>query len=130
MKLRRAATVSAGAVSLIASCLVPSSAAEAAVACDVQIGTTYKSGNYIVGYGSLSGCPSTSTADLYIQRQVIPGWWKRASGIATAHQGYDTYVRYNCSGTGTQSWRTLIYGRTIGGSARVKSSNTIRVNCG
>lgn len=131
MALRRTATVMLGAASLVMSLVVTSAPSQAA-ACDVQIGRTYKSGNHIVGYGSLSGCPSTSTATLYIQRQVIGGdiWWSYTGAQATAHQGYDSYVRFNCSGTGTQTYRTIIRGRTIGGEPKVKPSNSIRVYCG
>ncbi|MGW1887056.1 hypothetical protein [Streptomyces sp. NPDC001970] len=99
-----------------------------AASCDVQIGRTYKSGNYIVGYGSLSNCASTSTARLIIQRWTGLYWKDYATG--TAHQGYDTYVSQNCSGTGTQTWRTLISGRTVGGETRIKASNELRVYCG
>lgn len=131
MAINRLTAAALGVASLLAASLATVTPAEAATAtaCDVQIGRTYKSGNQIVGYGSLSGCPSSSVADLFIQRQVIPGYWTRVSAIVTAHQGYDVYVRYNCSGTGTQSYRTQIYGNTIGGSARIKNSNTLRVSC-
>ncbi|MGJ6969606.1 hypothetical protein ACSDR0_47760 [Streptosporangium sp. G11] len=117
------------AAGVVAGTGAVSAPAASAMACDVQIGVTHKSGNYIVGYGSLSGCPSTSIATLSIQRRNGTGGWDtRATG--TAHQGYDTYIRYNCSGTGTQTWRTTINGKTIGGSYKFKESNHLRVYCG
>jgi hypothetical protein len=137
MKIHR--TVASGALTAAALCGVTVSVSASASAsamrasaatCDVQIGQTYKSGNDIVGYGSLSNCSSWSTGRLYIQRQIFPGNWGQVGTIATAHQGYDTYVRYNCSGTGTQSWRTLISFATVGGPTRIKVSNVIRVYCG
>ncbi|MET9116052.1 hypothetical protein ABZX38_17890 [Streptomyces longwoodensis] len=73
------------------------------------------------------GCPSTSTAKLTIQRWT-GAYWKDYATV-TAHQGYDTYVRQNCSGTGTQTWRTIIAGTTIGGEYRIKTSNQLRVYC-
>jgi hypothetical protein len=104
-------------------------AAGPAASCDVQIGKTSKSGSYIVGHGSLSNCPASSTAHLIIQeyRGFVLGWDDKASG--TAHQGYDTAISYNCSGTGTQTWRTLITTQTIGGTYLTKASNQIRVSC-
>ncbi|MEU4539839.1 hypothetical protein AB0G15_33830 [Streptosporangium sp. NPDC023825] len=53
-----------------------------------------------------------------------------ASAMGTAHQGFDTCIQYNCSGTGTQTWRTTISGTTIGGSYKFKESNHLRVYCG
>ncbi|MFI6510991.1 hypothetical protein ACIBCT_25585 [Streptosporangium sp. NPDC050855] len=128
MKINRSAGAALGIAAVLATSLATVTPAEAA-ACEVQIGRTSKSGSQIVGYGSLSGCPSSSTAQLFIQRQTAPGFWSRVSAIATARQGYDVYVRYNCSGTGTQSYRTQINGTTIGGTAKIKNSNTIRVSC-
>lgn len=125
--MRRITTSVLATGALILSGLAVAPAAQAA-SCDVQIGRTYKSGNYIVGYGSLSNCSSTSTASLIIQRWTGLYWKNYATG--TAHQGYDTYIRQNCGGTGTQTWRTLITGRTIGGEYRTKASNELRVYCG
>ncbi|MFB9574215.1 hypothetical protein [Streptomyces yanii] len=98
-----------------------------AATCDVQIGTTYKSGSYIVGYGSLSNCVSTATAKLVIQKWTGLYWKDYATG--TAHQGYDTYVYQNCSGMGTYTWRTLITRQLIDGSYQTKTSNQLRVSC-
>ncbi|WP_162641390.1 hypothetical protein [Streptosporangium sp. 'caverna'] len=100
-----------------------------AMACEQQIGLTSWSGNVITGYGSLTGCPSASTAGLWIQRWS--GWrWEEVAGPVTAHQGYDTFIRFNCAGWGTQTWRTLINGVTVGGVLKVKGSNEIRFHCG
>ncbi|GAA3485631.1 hypothetical protein GCM10018966_101640 [Streptomyces yanii] len=126
MKTHRHIAVALFTAALGAGTITIAPAAQAAT-CDVQIGTTYKSGSYIVGYGSLSNCPSTSTAKLTVQRWTGLYWKDYAT--ATAHQGYDTYVRQNCSGTGTQTWRTLISGTTIGGEYRTKASNQLRVSC-
>jgi hypothetical protein len=88
----------------------------------------HKSGSFIVGYGSLSNCVSTSTAKLTIQRWTGLLWKDYATG--TAHQGYDIDVRQNCSSTGTQTWRTLNSVTTIGGDYLTKASNELRVSCG
>ncbi|KAA9380497.1 hypothetical protein F5972_04940 [Microbispora cellulosiformans] len=126
MRRSAASVLATGALLFSGLAALAPTAAQAAT-CDVQIGKTYKSGSSIVGYGSLSDCPSASTATLIIQRWT--GWYWKDYATATAHQGYDTYVYQNCSGTGTQTWRTLITGTTIGGSYRTKASNELRVSC-
>ncbi|QGN46821.1 hypothetical protein GKC29_08145 [Micromonospora sp. WMMC415] len=107
---------------------VPASAASAA-SCDVHIGTTRKSGSQIVGYGSIQGCSSSSIATLSIQKQTCIGCWSTLKTARVNGPGYDQYIYYNCSGTGTQTYRTTISGNTIGGGYKFKASNSIRVSC-
>ncbi|MEH2238909.1 hypothetical protein [Nostoc sp.] len=100
--------------------------AEAAT-CNVQIGKTIRSGNTIIGYGSLSNCPYTSSANLIIQRSRFYGWQDMATVKVTGSK--DVYVSYNCSGTGTHDFRTTISGYTVGGKFRFKESNHIKASC-
>jgi hypothetical protein len=101
----------------------------AALACELHIGPTTKSGSTIVGFGSQSqDCGTGGTSTLVIQRSRWYGWENLASATVTG-SGYDAYVRYNCSGTGTHTFRTYHSGRTIGGSPRFKESNHLRVTC-
>jgi hypothetical protein len=100
-----------------------------AASCDVQIGLTYRSGNTIVGHGSLSNCPPNSTANIHIERSVWYGWQNTTGDITVRGPGYDQYVYYNCSGTGTHQFQTVIDAYTVGGSYLRKTSNTITATC-
>lgn len=99
----------------------------ARVICKVHIGVTRKSGNTISGYGSKANC-GTGTTHLRIQRSRWWGW----EDLATARvigSGPDFYVRYNCAGTGTHTYRTIHTGETIGGRHLFNESNHLRVRC-
>jgi hypothetical protein len=98
------------------------------LACSLQIGTTYKSGTTIVGYGSQADCGSSGTSYLTIQRSRWYGWQDLAT-VTLIGSGYDKYVRYNCSGSGTHTYRTIHTGRTVGGEPRFNESNHLRVSC-
>ncbi|MFB4285761.1 hypothetical protein ACBJ59_61615 [Nonomuraea sp. MTCD27] len=106
-----------------------STQAAAALACELHLGPTTKSGSTIVGFGSQSqDCGTSGTSTLVIQRSRWYGWQDLANTTVTG-RGYDAYVRYNCSGTGTHTYRTIHVGRTIGGSPAFKESNHLRVSC-
>ncbi|MGN9776259.1 hypothetical protein ACTMS0_10850 [Micromonospora sp. H33] len=116
------------ALALAGLAVAPGSAASAAT-CDVHIGTTYKSGSQIVGYGSMANCGS-GQATLKIQKETCWDCWSQVgSSVTFTGSGYDKYIYYNCKGTGTQTYRTLITGKTIGGAYKTKASNKIRVTC-
>ena len=109
---------------------VPAEASAASAAsCNVEIGRTYKNGNYVVGYGSLSqGCASDSLAWLEIQRWT--GFsWDDGPLVYFRGPGHDQYITRNCYGWGTQTWRTTIQARRIDGSLLFKESR-LRVYCG
>ncbi|MGC5028913.1 hypothetical protein [Micromonospora sp. DT229] len=140
MKFQRATARLATAVVLLvggialppatsASAATSAATSSAAAACDVHIGTTYKSGSQIVGYGSIEGCSSSSVAYVRIQKRTCIGCWDTVKSATVNGPGYDQYVYYNCSGTGTQTYRTIIEGSTIGGGYKFKESNQIRVSC-
>ncbi|GAA3162629.1 hypothetical protein [Nonomuraea salmonea] len=101
----------------------------AALACELHVGRTSKSGSTIVGFGSQSqDCGTSGTSTLVIQRSRWYGWEDLANTTVTG-RGYDAYVRYNCTGTGTHTYRTIHVGRTVGGSPAFKESNHLRVSC-
>jgi hypothetical protein len=133
MKTRHiaAAALLAGALGTVDIAATPaaSAAAPASTTCNLEIGFTHQSGSQIVGYGSLSNCPSrTTTARLTIQR--YNGFQWRDGSSATVHGGgYDQYVYHSCAGSGWQSWRTIISGVDGAGVYHVKASNEIRVHC-
>ncbi|MEU6711299.1 hypothetical protein ABZ897_07420 [Nonomuraea sp. NPDC046802] len=129
----RAGIVSAVLVAAMAVPVVAMTTAAAqattAMACELHIGKTSKSGKTIVGFGSQSrDCGTRGKSTLVIQRSRWYGWEDLASKTVTG-SGYDGYVRYNCSGAGTHTYRTIHVGRTIGGSPKFKESNRIRVSC-
>lgn len=95
--------------------------------CVPQIGVTSKSNAWINGYGSLSNCGAgAGTATLEIQRSRYYGWQTMASAIVTG-PGYDQHVSYNCGGTGTHDFRTII---TDDQTGQFKISNTLKnVTC-
>jgi hypothetical protein len=97
--------------------------------CQIHIGPTYRSGNSIFGYGSQAGCGSTGTSNLIIQRLRWFGWEDLATRTVQG-SGHDVYVSYDCSGTGTHTFRTIHGTINLNASPRLKVSNEIRVNCG
>ncbi|MEV4568574.1 hypothetical protein AB0K12_32805 [Nonomuraea sp. NPDC049419] len=101
-----------------------------AAVCELHIGRTTKSGNTIIGYGSQSqDCGTGGTSQLVIQRHRWSGWTDDLATATVVGRGHDVYVRYNCSGTGTHTYRTIHRGRTVGGSPEFKESNHLRVSC-
>lgn len=92
----------------------------------IQIGRTYRTGNYVEGYGSVS-C-SGSSANLTIQQSRWYGWQDVAQA-AVPRSGYDQYVDYYCVGTGTHTFRTIIWGYNVEGLYVQKESNHVTVTC-
>lgn len=117
----------AGALLAGGLALTPASPAIAA-ACDVQIGVTSKSGSQIVGYGSQSNCGSGGVSYLRIEKKSAISWITLKT-VKVTGSGYDQYIYYNCSGTGTQTYRTTHSADTLGGGFKFKESNHIRVSC-
>ncbi|MEV0454449.1 hypothetical protein [Catellatospora methionotrophica] len=105
-------------------------AAQAAT-CQGHIGSTYKSGSSVVGFGSIdSACASGSKATLEIRRQVIPGLWSSVLASATVNgPGYDQYVSWNCTGQGTQTYRTQIRWKNPYTGSYDSKESTARFSC-
>jgi hypothetical protein len=126
---RAAPLLLAGALAVpLFAVAAPASAASSAMACSLQVGRTHKSGSTIVGYGSQADCGPSGTSYLTIQRSRWYGWEPLVT-VTLVGSGYDKYVRYNCSGTGTHTYRTIHTGRTVGGQPRFNESNHFRVSC-
>ncbi len=100
-----------------------SSAVEAA-ACALHIGVTTSSSRIIQGYGSQAGCASDTKSYVQIERSRWNGWEPMATSMIVG-PGHNVYVSYNCSGTGTHTFRTK---HMLNGYAS-RYSNEIRVNC-
>ncbi|MEU7856217.1 hypothetical protein [Nonomuraea sp. NPDC049141] len=93
----------------------------------LQIGRTYRDGNTIIGYGSIS-C-GTGRATIEIWEQIVPGAWRTKRSATVTGPGYDQYVFYNCAGTGTHTFKAVILGSELNGNTVSKHSNQIRESC-
>jgi hypothetical protein len=123
-----ALALTAGSVGLASSTNAEAKAATAA-ACDNHIGVTRKAGNVISGFGSQArNCGTRGQTFLTIQRYRWFGWENLVTKKIVG-PGHDVYVRYNCAGTGTHTYRTIHTGRTVGNSPLFRQSNHIRVTC-
>ncbi|WP_157252722.1 hypothetical protein [Nonomuraea typhae] len=128
---------SVAAAALVASIAAtgPAGAASAtgagsAAVCEGHVGVTHKDGNLIWGSGSLDGsCSGGSTANIYIQRWDVWRWVQMEDDIING-PGYVELIYFDCSGRGTQTWRTLVTWRNpYTGKPGSKASNEIRVTC-
>lgn len=118
-----------GALALASSGIAFTASSAQAAACDVQIGYTYRSGNQIWGFGSLSDCPANATAKISIQWERGWEWWDYLSTRTVNGPGYDQYVSFNCAGTGTHNFRTIIERDSAAPGVRIKTSRVIRQSC-
>ncbi|MBB5079128.1 hypothetical protein [Nonomuraea endophytica] len=118
--------VAAATVPLTAVVSAPVQAATAK--CELHIGLTSKSGNYIKGYGSKLNC-GTGVSWLQIQRKRWYGWENLGPEVTVRGSGRDVGISYFCKGTGKHTWRTKHSARLVGGDALFKFSNEIRVTC-
>jgi hypothetical protein len=88
-----------------------------------------KSGNTIVASGGFYSCMGSPYAHMTLQRLRWYGWqdmvWR--NGNFPADRTFS--VPYNCSGTGTYTYRTWMNGRTVGGDPWYKGSRELRVAC-
>jgi len=92
----------------------------------LQIGLTSRAGNTIKGYGSISGCTGRATIEIWRSRF---GGWETMSSAIVQGPGYDQTVFYDCAGTGTHTFKTVIMAKKLDGSYISKSSNQIRESC-
>jgi hypothetical protein len=109
---RRRFAAAALATGLLATTVAATAIPEPAAAgpsCDIHIGMTTIEYELVKGHGSIgSGCSGWAVY-VGIQRWV-PGWgWSNVqSPKRVTGPGYDQWVTYNCAGTGTWDFRTLI----------------------
>ncbi|MFI9550761.1 hypothetical protein [Nonomuraea endophytica] len=118
--------VAAATVPLTAVASAPVQAATAG--CEVHIGLTSKSGNYIKGYGSKLNC-GTGESWLQIQRKRWYGWEGMGPEVTVRGSGKDVPISYFCKGTGKHTWRTRHVMRKLSGDVVFRFSNEIRVTC-
>ena len=115
----------------IAALGVVASPADAADSCVGKVGITLKDGNLIKGSGYISGCSGTShTIHMRIEKKTILGAWSTlVHKDVTGGNGASGGMAYNCSGTGTQTYQTVVDWYTVGGDYKKAVSNNIRVSC-
>jgi hypothetical protein len=92
----------------------------------LDIGLTHRTGNDIIGYGSIRrACQGKATITVQWSR-----WfgWENLRSATVQGPGYDQEVRWNCTGSGTHEFRTIIESR-VAGDPQSKTSNTITATC-
>jgi hypothetical protein len=101
-------------------------AAEAA--CVFNVGYTIKQGTVIRGSGSFSKCTVFWHINVQLQRERWYGWQKLSE--KSLWTSGSVGVSWNCAGTGTYTYRTLVqaYHRD-GRRSGYKISNRLRVGC-
>lgn len=105
------------------SLAVSSTPAQAAPCPSVDVGYTIKTQNvYIKGSGSTPCGGATIT----LQRYQWPAW-RDLTSVTTS--GAPRTVSYYCYGTGTQTYRTLVWYWSNGGAYISKASNQLQANC-
>lgn len=138
--LRRKAITLIGALTLVSALMVAvAPAASANVGpCSggvTNVGLTVKDGDNIRGSGSMA-CPyrpgTSVRLEVSLQRLTGLGWRGvdyNARGWAATPVNWRLSVAWNCSDTGTYSYRTRVTGLASPGGPRYLTSNTIRVRC-
>ncbi|MET9625854.1 hypothetical protein ABZX92_00185 [Lentzea sp. NPDC006480] len=117
-----AASVALGVVALTAPASADTTAGEQKLIECLDIGLTSRSGNTIHGYGSIKSiCSGTATISIQWSR-----WfgWENVRSETVSGSGHDHHIYWNCSGSGTHDFRTIIAG-TIAGNYQSKISNVI-----
>jgi len=90
---------------------------------------TYRSADLIVGSARINGCGNSS-----VRTTVILQWgrwwgWEDLASRTAYGDGSWYGIFWNCTGTGTHTFRTIAVGRTVGGSPYTRVSNETRQTC-
>ena len=88
-----------------------------------------RSGHHIRGYGGFFGCTGYPYATMQLQRHRWYGWETLRSYSGTFIPGNYYWLFYDCSNTGTHTFRTLMSGRTVGGQYWSRQSSHYRTTC-
>ncbi|NEA33805.1 hypothetical protein [Streptomyces sp. SID13031] len=92
--------------------------------------TTSRFGNEIRGVAGLFNCSGgVYYVTVTLQWHRWFGWSDLSSWTGYLQPGELKRLYYNCSGTGTYTYRTYISGRTAGGDPWFRESNQITENC-
>lgn len=104
-------------------------AVRAACSPSIEVGYTIKDGSYIKGSGSGNVCGNDSIR-ITLRRDR---WYGPENLDQVDTSGAPTSVVFNCSGSGTFTYSTVVEYRTWTasglGSTKVKTSNKLRVTC-
>jgi len=115
------ASVALGAVALAAPASAETTSEQKALLECLDIGLTTRSGNTIHGYGSIRR-PCSGRATISIQWSRWFGWEDVRTETVVGNG--DHHIYWNCSGSGTHDFRTIING-TVAGNYQSKISNVI-----
>jgi hypothetical protein len=98
--------------------------------CNLYANIAYVSeGRFIQGSGSKSHeCGRDGTSRLRVERWR-GFYWQTMKTVVVQGSARTVYANYNCAGTGTYTYRTKHWGRSIGGKNYVTVSSEIRVTC-
>jgi hypothetical protein len=110
--------------------VVPTVSVAPAGACDFHVGLTIKDGSYIRGSGSLANCGGPfNHLRIDLQRLRWNGWQNEDTAVITI-PGTSAGVSFNCSGTGTYTYRTRVQAHNVYTNRwPLKYSNELRVSC-
>ncbi len=128
--------VIASLATMVALALFPA-AAQAAVAAEVPAATIagppcpvpnapYKSGTFSVGHGYSRGC-GVGAVRVTLQRHRAWGWTTAANGDFAAPGERTVY--FNCNGTGTYTYRTVVSWSGSDGFTKTRTSSEVRFSC-
>lgn len=101
-------------------------APRAEAACSIDVGFTIKDGHYIKGSGSGSGSCGHDDIRITLQRKR---WWGGENLVRVWTSGAPRSVIYNCSGSGTYTYSTIVEQLWLNQAIAVKESNRLRVSC-
>ncbi|MFC6020099.1 FG-GAP repeat domain-containing protein [Plantactinospora solaniradicis] len=110
----------ATALTIGASLTAVFTAGPAFAQCSIYANVPFKSGSLITAGGGVSGC--SGSWSVFLERQRIYGW-QTLMTVRIPSGGGAGVLRYNCSGTGTHTYRTLTTGL-----ADIRSG-TFRTSC-
>jgi hypothetical protein len=88
-----------------------------------------RDGSTIVGTGGFFGCSGSPYAQMTLQRSRWYGWENLKTWIGNFTPGRTYSVSYNCRGTGTYTYRTIMTGRDVAGRPTFKESRRLRTPC-
>jgi hypothetical protein len=124
---KRLGVLGAIVIATSAAMLVPASPASAAT-CKRTVGYTIKDGHVIRGSGYHKDCLPATDTTMTLQWHRAWGWQKRTStGISGANVSKS--IAWDCSGTGTHTFRVILEWRDGGGTPHVVKSNELRASC-
>jgi hypothetical protein len=88
-----------------------------------------RSGHHIRGSGGFFNCTGSRYANIELQRHRWYGWQPLRSWSGTFVPGIYYWLFYDCTNTGTHTFRTIMWGRRVDGTPWFRESNHYRTTC-